>query len=780
MARRKLGLVPMDAMTIGRLQSFLLVLLVIWAAVPLALAAPKGLKRAAAAASADDVLPIMAVGTGCAALVMCPGSEAARVLKRVRTIVMQLPVAADGTMPMALTTAAQYYLGMCQSYDATDRRTSNPGGKATGVSNFSAGAKAMWIYAVEWQEQNHSPNPVSAALCNHSTPILPTRYFRGKEVVNIEYHQMMSNISRWCDPDHRDVILSNAADSKRKCLLNSASGRDPSFPKMEKVLAAEIIKAREAKHRVALDWLSVRAVALLKQQPELQAVGWQEFKASRHWRSAFMHRRGFSVRKKTNSKTKSVMERVPLLLAWTRRYRHRLQTGEQHGGVYGAFDLLHRFNVDQVPLPFVIGADHTVEVKGADFVQIKSPGDYLAKRQATLQVMFRADGTQPCLAIIFRGKGTTYIGEEKRLLENIVDPETGEHLPIDVYYNEKAWADPQFTIAWLKRSMKAAVSELCGDGKPVLLLADNLSGQDVRASAGDIGRRARDTASSIGVEWWNLVSGCTDTLQPVDAGLGRELKRMIGKISGEWLADETNLLRWEGGRVSNPPQPSDVKPLAATDRRVLMATWAAIAWKRICARQTMLQRYFERTGCALQAQPGESDLLVKLEQLTPSEVNQYVQDLATPYDKADDVMDTQSYLKMLTIKDLKAMCKHAKIVIKGQVVTPATSTQKEKRKGIVKADYVKGLMGIEYEEDLIDSTKTSRDTSSNVDIVVGDSDGIDDIDDASTTAITSVSQLHSDATSAATNIATGERVYYVGDCDALSHLYTAAGCGGAR
>jgi hypothetical protein len=242
--------------------------------VPLALAAPKGLKRAAAAASADDVLPIMAVGTGCAALVMCPGSEAARVLKRVRTIVMQLPVAADGTMPMALTTAAQYYLGMCQSYDATDRRTSNPGGKATGVSNFSAGAKAMWIYAVEWQEQNHSPNPVSAALCNHSTPILPTRYFRGKEVVNIEYHQMMSNISRWCDPDHRDVILSNAADSKRKCLLNSASGRDPSFPKMEKVLAAEIIKAREAKHRVALDWLSVRAVALLKQQPELRSQIW--------------------------------------------------------------------------------------------------------------------------------------------------------------------------------------------------------------------------------------------------------------------------------------------------------------------------------------------------------------------------------------------------------------------------------------------------------------------------------------------------------------------------
>jgi hypothetical protein len=75
MARRKLGLVPMDAMTIRRLQSFLLVLLVIWAAVPLALAAPKGLKRAAAAASADDVLPIMAVGTGCAALVMCPSSR---------------------------------------------------------------------------------------------------------------------------------------------------------------------------------------------------------------------------------------------------------------------------------------------------------------------------------------------------------------------------------------------------------------------------------------------------------------------------------------------------------------------------------------------------------------------------------------------------------------------------------------------------------------------------------------------------------------------------------
>lgn len=64
---------------------------------------------------------------------------------------------------------------------------------------------------------------------------------------------------------------------------------------------------------------------------------------------------------------------------------------------------------------------------------------------------------------------------------------------------------------------------------------------------------------AAGVLWWNTVKGCTDAVQPVDAGLvGRELKRLIGQISADWLDTSDNLDRWEG--VGN------TKPLAAWER----------------------------------------------------------------------------------------------------------------------------------------------------------------------------------------------------------------------
>lgn len=132
-------------------------------------------------------------------------------------------------------------------------------------------------------------------------------------------------------------------------------------------------------------------------------------------------------------------------------------------------------------------------------------------------------------------------------------------------------------------------------------------------------------ANQIGVDWWNTVDGCTDAIQPVDAGLGREVRREIGKISGEWLDTGDNVDRWEGVNGT----------LSAGDRRILMAQWAAQAWNRVTQNDTMLRRMFERTGCHLAKHPGSLDKLVKLEQLTAEQVAEYQQDLKIPYNKAD-------------------------------------------------------------------------------------------------------------------------------------------------
>ena len=101
-----------------------------------------------------------------------------------------------------------------------------------------------------------------------------------------------------------------------------------------------------------------------------------------------------------------------------------------------------RFNVDQSTLPFAITTKRTYELikKGDRYhkVWISQPGSGLEKRQCTLQVCFRPTGKQPKLAIIFRGKGKWITKEEK----------AAWHKHVDVYFQENAWADTDFSVAW--------------------------------------------------------------------------------------------------------------------------------------------------------------------------------------------------------------------------------------------------------------------------------------------------------------------------------------------
>ena len=90
----------------------------------------------------------------------------------------------------------------------------------------------------------------------------------------------------------------------------------------------------------------------------------------------------------------------------------------------------------QVPLPFCLDMGRTMARRGAGRVHVKTPNPALSKRQATLQVLARADGRQGRIAIIFRGKGN--IKPEEQAMYDDLD--------IDVYWQPKAWADADFII----------------------------------------------------------------------------------------------------------------------------------------------------------------------------------------------------------------------------------------------------------------------------------------------------------------------------------------------
>ena len=96
---------------------------------------------------------------------------------------------------------------------------------------------------------------------------------------------------------------------------------------------------------------------------------------------------------------------------------------------------------------------------------ISQPGSGLEKCQCSLQVMFRPEGEQPKLAIIFRGQG-------KHISQ---DGKSEWHQGVNVYFQPNAWLDQNVFKSWCDKTLLPFVKEQKLD-KFVLLL-DNLKGQ---------------------------------------------------------------------------------------------------------------------------------------------------------------------------------------------------------------------------------------------------------------------------------------------------------------
>eukprot|EP00966_Prymnesium_polylepis_P303653 7014418-Prymnesium_polylepis.2 len=96
-----------------------------------------------------------------------------------------------------------------------------------------------------------------------------------------------------------------------------------------------------------------------------------------------------------------------------------------------------------------------------------------------------------------------------------------------------------------------------------------------------------------------LPPGKTDQVQPVDRGMGRQIKCYMGQEEDAWLEDDTNLEKWEDNK------------LTASDRRILIATWFFVSCKR-AFEGVAKRKYFEHAG-ALMTADGSDDDKIKLE-----------------------------------------------------------------------------------------------------------------------------------------------------------------------
>ena len=178
--------------------------------------------------------------------------------------------------------------------------------------------------------------------------------------------------------------------------------------------------------------------------------------------------------------------------------------------------------LDQVPLEFGGMFQKTYEKKGSKRVRIRGTRFNLDKRQATLQLCFRAAAPQNVNpAIIFRltpevdknGKVRSNIPKTKTIKEEFKKLKR-MYPNVNVYAQKKAWADYDISMTWISDFAKEASPQ------EKLLGMDNLGAH----CHPDFRYFARTQANTLLLY---TPEDCTDLCAVTDAGLGKLVKDKI-------------------------------------------------------------------------------------------------------------------------------------------------------------------------------------------------------------------------------------------------------------
>ena len=118
-----------------------------------------------------------------------------------------------------------------------------------------------------------------------------------------------------------------------------------------------------------------------------------KFNASNNWFQRFKRRHNIVLRRRTNKKKDSANDGRKTIQEFHRNLQKSLQTTRRRNNPsfepkYGRWLPTNRYNIDQVPLPFVVEQEKTYDVLGTKQVWVSQPSSGLDKRQATLQALY--------------------------------------------------------------------------------------------------------------------------------------------------------------------------------------------------------------------------------------------------------------------------------------------------------------------------------------------------------------------------------------------------------
>ena len=133
------------------------------------------------------------------------------------------------------------------------------------------------------------------------------------------------------------------------------------------------------------------------------------------------------------------------------------------------------------------------------------------------------------------------------------DEKEAWHKDVNVYFQDKAWADTEISVHWVNKTLRSAIER----NTRFVLFCDNLSAQVI--------------LSAIGGLVCYGVPNATDLLQPVDASFGELLKVLTKQEHNRWLDCDENADRWYG----------NTEPFSAKEQRILITHWVGNAYNKL-------------------------------------------------------------------------------------------------------------------------------------------------------------------------------------------------------
>ena len=194
--------------------------------------------------------------------------------------------------------------------------------------------------------------------------------------------------------------------------------------------------------------------------------------------------------------------------------------------IWGRFPPSHRYNMDQVPLPFVVSQEFTFALQEDVNIHINCPNKALRKRKWTMHIVINAgDGNSRhgWVDLVNKGQGKRISQEEKARYNS----------KIDMFWQKNAWVDTNVMVELAKKFVQEKKQR---DGNEwVLMLCNNLAAHLVPEVKRIMGENQ--------VLLFYFPPSMTEMIQPIDAGYGRSLRAAIGRELDGWLMNASNLLK---------------------------------------------------------------------------------------------------------------------------------------------------------------------------------------------------------------------------------------------